>query len=53
MIQKGFITHDFMVEFLIEKYGLFQLANLLELSRRQVGEALFFRGFFDRILENQ
>ena len=53
MIQKGFITHDFMVEFLIEKYGLFQLATLLELSRRQVGEALFFRGFFDRILENQ
>ena len=53
MIEKGFINHDFMVDFLIEKYGLFQLANLLELSRRQVGEALFFRGFFDRILENQ
>ena len=53
MVHKGFMTHDFMIEFLIKKYGLSRVADLLELSRRQFGEALFFRGLFDKILENK
>jgi hypothetical protein len=52
MIQKGFMTQHSMMEFFIKKYGLGPLADLLELSRRQVGEALYYRGFFDKILEN-
>ena len=53
MVHKGFMTHDFMIEFLIKKYGLSRVADLLEHFRRQFGEAFFFRGLFDKILENK